>query len=64
MDSGDKFKLEFVCFSTRLSILFVLAADEALFELTSDKLFDVIEVTESPEVRNEDVVDGLVWLMS
>ena len=64
MDSGDKFELEFFCFNTRLSILFVLAAGEALFELTSDNVFDVIELTESPEVRNEGVVDGLVWLMS
>ena len=62
--SGDKSKLEFVCFSTRLSILFVLAADDALFELTSDKLFDVIEFAESPEVRNEDVLEGLVGFIS
>ena len=62
--SGDKSKLEFVCFSTRLSILFVLAADDALFELTSDKLFDVLKFAESPEERNKGVVDGLVWLMS
>ena len=65
MDSGDKFNVEFFCFNTRLSILFVLlAADDALFELTSDKLFDVIEFAESPEVRNKDVLEGLVGLIS
>ena len=65
MDSGDKFNDEFFCFNTRLSILFVLlAADDALFKLTSDKLFDVIEFAESPEVRNEDVLEGLVGMIS
>lgn len=65
MDSDDKFNVEFFCFNTRLSILFVLlAADDALFELTSDKLFDVIEFAESPEVRNEDVLEGLVGFIS
>ena len=64
MCSGDKFKLEFFCFSTRLSILFVLAADDAPFELTSDNIFDVLEFAESPVERNKGLLDGLVWLMS
>ena len=42
----------------------LLAADDALFKLTSDKLFDVIEFAESPEVRNEDVLEGLFGLIS